>query len=67
MARLVDILVVDVGAADSDVTILALEYAAPAARVLRLKNGAEALSCLFRLRSLRRMERQLVTSATEAC
>ena len=67
MARLVDILVVDDGAVDADVTILALEYAAPAARVLRLKNGGEALSCLFRLRSLRRMERQLVTSATEAC
>ncbi len=67
MARLIDILVVDDGAVDADVTSLALEYAAPIAGVLRSKHGAEALSYLFRLRSLRRMERHLVTGATEAC
>lgn len=49
MARLVDILIVDDRAVDADVTILALKYAAPTARVLRLKNGAEALSYLFGL------------------
>ena len=46
MARLVDILIVDDRAVEADVTILALQYSAPSATVLRLKNGAEALTYL---------------------
>lgn len=47
MASSVDVLVVDDRAIDADVTLFALRRVAPAARVLRLKSGAEALHYLF--------------------
>lgn len=47
MASSVDVLVVDDRAIDADVTLFALRRAAPAAKVLRLKSGEEALHYLF--------------------
>jgi two-component system, response regulator len=47
MARSIDVLVIDDRSIDADVTLFALQRAAPAAKVLRLKSGEEALSYLF--------------------